>query len=196
MSRYRVNEIFYSLQGEGHWAGTPAVFLRLGGCNLRCNFCDTDFSQTTEMTAYDICAAVAQAGGDCRTIVITGGEPSLQLDDELIEALHASHYYICIETNGTHQLPDGIDWVTCSPKAAFCNGAQPVLTHCNEVKVIFDGVHEPSACGLSADFCYLQPCDTGDAEQNRRITAQCVEYCKSHPTWRLSLQQHKLLDIK
>ena len=193
---YRINEIFYSLQGEGHWAGTPAVFVRFSGCNLRCHFCDTDFGDSTEMSAEAIVEAVLDAGGDCRTVIITGGEPALQLDENLLLALHSHHFYVCIETNGTRPLPDSIDWITCSPKAAFCPNATPVLTRCNEVKVVFDGTGEPCDCGIDADYYYLQPCDTGDAARNALITQQCVDYCKCHPRWRLSLQQHKLLNIR
>lgn len=119
---YRVNEIFYSLQGEGRWMGRPAVFLRMSGCNLRCPFCDTDFKGYKEMTAEEIADACAQKGGECQFIVITGGEPTLQVDATLTQTLHAKGFYLAMETNGTHPIPEGIDWVTCSPKGDFTEG--------------------------------------------------------------------------
>ena len=109
---YRVNEIFYSLQGEGYWTGTPMVFLRFSGCNLKCPFCDTDHSSYQEMSAGEIVAEMLQAGGDCRRACVTGGEPSLQLDKALVEALHGAGFEVHVETNGTRPLPAGVDWVT------------------------------------------------------------------------------------
>ena len=111
---YRVNEIFYSLQGEGANTGTPAVFVRFAGCNLRCPFCDTEFDSYTEMTAAEIADEIGRFPADF--VVLTGGEPSLQVDDALVETLHARDLVIAVETNGTRPLPADIDWVTCSPK--------------------------------------------------------------------------------
>ena len=180
MKTYRVNEIFYSLQGEGRWTGRPAVFVRMSGCNLACPFCDTDFTHYTEMTAQDIVEQCRRTGGDCRFIVLTGGEPSLQADDALIEAWHQDGYYVAVETNGTHLLPQNIDWITCSPKTAF----------------VFDDKHPVDCCHLKADYRYLQPCDTGNAEQNAIIMKHCIEYIKQHPEWQLSLQTHKIIGIQ
>ena len=101
---YKVNEIFYSLQGEGRWSGRPAVFVRMSGCNLKCPFCDTDFKGYKEMSAEDILAACLEKGGDCRFIVLTGGEPTLQVDAELIHLLHQQGYYLSMETDGTHEV--------------------------------------------------------------------------------------------
>ena len=112
MTSYRINEIFYSLQGEGFWTGTPAVFVRFSGCNLRCPFCDTAHQAFTPMSADDILSACSEAP----VVVLTGGEPGLQVDAALIEALHGAGYRVHIETNGTVALPGGIDWVTLSPK--------------------------------------------------------------------------------
>lgn len=111
---YAVNEIFYSLQGEGYYTGTPAVFLRFSGCNRRCAFCDTDFAAYTEMSAAQIVEAVSAF--PARHIVVTGGEPLLQLDDKLVRALRGAGFYIQVETNGSMPVPTGVDWVTCSPK--------------------------------------------------------------------------------
>jgi len=118
---YKINEVFYTLQGEGAHSGIPAVFVRFSGCNLRCPWCDTEFTSFTPMTADEIVSTAlslyeADTQGRRRMMVLTGGEPSLQVDDALIAALHAAGFYICIETNGTRPLPAGIDWITCSPK--------------------------------------------------------------------------------
>ena len=208
--KYRVNEIFYSLQGEGRNTGRAAVFIRFSGCNLRCSFCDTDFSSYTEMSGDDILEAI-RPWKHCGFVVLTGGEPSLQVDDALVDALHREGFYLAMETNGTHAVPEGIDWVTVSPKVApadFSKGERPQRIH--ELKVIWGPSPNPSLYGgeempqvlktwadmLTTPLLYLQPCDTGDKERNREIIQQCVEYIKEHPEWRLSLQTHKLIDIR
>ena len=194
----RVNEIFYSLQGEGYYSGTPAVFVRLSGCNLRCPFCDTRHESGREMSEKEIVEAVGQY--PARHVVVTGGEPALQLTESLVDALHVAGRYVAVETNGTHPLPDNVDWVTLSPKSAFVDGAEVMLTRANEIKVVYDGIHDPerqlsTRNSQLATLLFLQPCDTGDAARNRQITAATVEYIKQHPEWRLSLQIHKILNI-
>ena len=194
--KYRINEIFYSLQGEGRNTGRAAVFVRFSGCNLRCPFCDTDFKEYTEMTADEILETI-RPWKRCGFVVLTGGEPSLQTDDDLVEALHQEGFYIAMETNGTHSVPEGIDWVTVSPKA----GSEVVIDRADELKVVFDGKENPDSPLTTHHLPlttqkYLQPCDTGNEEQNRQIIQQCVEYIKEHPEWRLSLQTHKLIDIR
>ena len=196
MKQYRVNEIFYSLQGEGRWAGTAAIFVRFSGCNLRCPFCDTDFSKSYIMTADDIIAKMKEVGGQCHFMVFTGGEPSLQLDNQLIEMLHQEGYYISVETNGTHPLPLGVDWITCSPKVEYVTNGKPQLTRASEVKVIFDGRHNVSDYGIQAEEYFIQPCDTGDSERNIQIVQEILEFVKANPKWRLSLQEQKLLSIR
>jgi len=195
--KYRINEIFYSLQGEGRNTGRAAVFVRFSGCNLRCPFCDTDFREYTEMTADEILEAIGP-WKHCGFVVLTGGEPSLQVDDTLVEALHREGFYIAMETNGTHSVPEGIDWVTVSPKNGFVeHAAEVIVERADELKVIFDGVVSPSSLHFPpSTLLYLQPCDTGDEERNREIIGQCVEYIKQHPEWRLSLQTHKLINIR
>jgi organic radical activating enzyme len=195
----RVNEIFYSLQGEGYYSGTPAVFVRLSGCNLRCPFCDTQHKDGTEMSESDIVSAVKQY--PARHVVVTGGEPALQLTESLVDALHAAGRYVAVETNGTHPLPDNVDWITLSPKSAFVDGAEVMLTRADEIKVVYDGIHDPEGqlstlISQLSTLLFLQPCDTGDAARNRQLTAATVEYIKSHPEWRLSLQIHKILNIQ
>ncbi|MCR4919702.1 MAG: 7-carboxy-7-deazaguanine synthase QueE [Prevotella sp.] len=187
---YRVNEIFYSLQGEGRHTGRAAVFVRFSGCNLRCPFCDTAHDSFRQMSAADIVQAIATY--PARFVVLTGGEPALQADEPLTDALHAAGYTIAIETNGTHTLPKGIDWVTLSPKAA-----PVVLRRCNELKLLFlSPSFRPDTQGIDADYYYLQPCDTGDARRNRLIIEAATAYVLQHPEWRLSLQTHKLAGFR
>lgn len=191
----RINEIFYSLQGEGHNTGRAAVFIRFAGCNLRCPFCDTDFETAALMTDDDIIKAIAPY--PTRFAVITGGEPTLQLDDALVDALHRQGYEIAIETNGTRRVPGGIDWITVSPKQAFVGThGIPVVRRCNELKCVFDGQNAVDDYGIEADYYYLQPCDTGDNARNARIAHACMDYIMAHPRWRLSLQTHKLIGFK
>lgn len=189
----RVNEIFYSLQGEGFFTGTAAVFVRLSGCNLRCSFCDTDHDSGREMSVREIVDAILPY--PTRHVVITGGEPALQLSDQLVDTLHSHGYFIQIETNGTRELPDGIDWITCSPKYA-----RLVLTSVDELKIVYEGPQSEAAimtakATIPAKYLCVQPCHTPDPERNAGILAGCIDFVKSNPEWRLSLQTHKLLNI-
>lgn len=180
---YAVNEIFYSLQGEGYFTGTPAVFLRFSGCNRCCPFCDTDHSSSAAMTAEEI--ADACASFPARHVVVTGGEPLLQLDDILVRALHVRNLFIQIETNGSLPVPTGVDWVTCSPKEA--PWAVDVV---DELKIVYQGQDvESIASHFSTPKLFLQPC-------SGRNIAETVAYILEHPKWRLSLQTHKLIDIR
>lgn len=193
----RINEIFYSLQGEGRNTGRPAVFIRFAGCNLRCPFCDTEFTAYREMTDGDILREIAPY--PARLVILTGGEPTLQADEALIERLHACGYSVAMETNGTHQPPPGVDWLTVSPKAGYLPGqpkARPVVRQCDELKCVFDGLTPVDDFGINAKHYLLQPCDTGDEARNRQITEQCVAYILSHPRWQLSLQTHKLIGVR
>jgi organic radical activating enzyme len=179
----KINEIFYSLQGEGAHTGTPAVFVRFSGCNLRCPFCDTQHEAGTMMSDEQILKEVAQY--PARTVVLTGGEPGLWIDEALVEALHALGKRVHIETNGTRRLPQGIDWVTCSPKedGALC------VERVDEVKVVFTGQDVSPFLEIPAKVYFLQPC-------SGRNTEEVIRYILEHPQWRLSLQTHKLLDIR
>lgn len=179
----KINEIFYSLQGEGYHSGTPAVFIRFSGCNLKCSFCDTKHEEGTYMSDNEIIEAVSSFPAN--TVILTGGEPSLQIDDALIKLLHKAGKYICIETNGTHPLPSGIDWITCSPK----EGAPVRLQHIDEVKVVYTGQDLSAYAALKVDWHFLQPCSCSNTEE-------VVDYILCHPEWRLSLQTHKLIDIR
>ena len=209
---YAVKEIFYTLQGEGAQAGRAAVFCRFAGCNLWsgreqdratavCKFCDTDFADTNGPgggkfeTAESLAAAIQQkwpsnSASGRRFVVCTGGEPLLQLDARLIEALHACNFEIAVETNGTIAAPDGINWVCVSPKA----GAALVQRSGDELKVVFpqDGFEPEDFGGLSFRHFFLQPMDGPDRAANTELA---LRYCMQHPQWRLSLQTHKILGI-
>jgi len=209
---YTVKEIYYTLQGEGAQTGRPAVFLRFAGCNLWsgreahrqdavCRFCDTEFVGTDGPgggkfeTAAELAAAVGRAWPDDRAqryVVCTGGEPLLQLDSAAIDALHAAGFEIGVETNGTLEAPDGIDWLCVSPK-----GDAPVVQTCgDELKLVFPQA-EPAAQperfeDLQFEHFFLQPLDSESRDRN---TQEAMRYCLEHPRWRLSLQTHKYLGI-
>lgn len=188
----RVNEIFYSLQGEGHFTGTPAVFVRLSGCNLRCPFCDTDHHASVGMTYAEVVARVAAFPS--RHVVVTGGEPSMQLTDGFIDALHAAGCFVQVETNGTLPLPPSVDWVTCSPK-----DAPVVLDRIDELKVVYSGQPMDGYAPLMAIAAEwrLQPCDVpGDPSASERHLRAAIAYTLANPRWRLSLQTHKLISIR
>lgn len=192
---YNVNEIFYSIQGEGANAGKAAVFVRFSGCNLACGFCDTDHRESTPMTATEITDKASAYAS--RLVVLTGGEPGLWVDDELVSCLKKAGFTIAIETNGTCRLPAGIDYVTMSPKNQFCDNAEPVLESCDELKLVFTEGVEPSRYDhITARERIIQPCDTGDNETNDRLTALALDYVMAHPRWRLGLQLHKLLNVR
>ncbi|MGL4766723.1 MAG: 7-carboxy-7-deazaguanine synthase [Formosimonas sp.] len=207
---YTVKEIFYTLQGEGRQAGRAAVFCRFSGCNLwtgreqdrasaACNFCDTDFVGTGEdggkfAQAADLAQRIAhewRGVGGVPYVVFTGGEPLLQLDAALIEAMHAHGFEIAVETNGTLAAPAGIDWICVSPKSR-----NPLVqTSGHELKLVypqFDALPETFAHLDFAHF-YLQPMD--NVLQNDNIRA-AIDYCQAHPQWQLSLQTHKLTGIR
>lgn len=209
---YAVKEVFYTLQGEGAQSGRAAVFCRFAGCNLWsgreadrasavCQFCDTDFVGVNGPGggkfehADDLAEAIngiwpATGAGDRRFVVCTGGEPLLQLDRALIDALHARDFEIAVETNGTQAAPEGIDWVCVSPKA----GAPLVQTSGDELKLVFPQEKARPEQFEHLDFrnFFLQPMDGPARETNTQLALQ---YCMTHPKWRLSLQTHKLLGI-
>lgn len=190
----RVNEIFYSLQGEGRFTGTPAVFLRLSGCNLKCSFCDTSHEDGVEMEPAEIIGEILKYPS--RHIVITGGEPSLQLDRDFVDSLHQHGYFVQVETNGVNRLPDNVDWITCSPKY------KPICyDEVQEIKYVYEGRESEEKIlslfrSVRAQVYYLQPCDVNNPERNAEILAGCINFIKAHPEWKLSLQTHKILNIR
>lgn len=208
---YSVKEVFFTLQGEGANTGRAAVFCRFAGCNLWsgkekhratavCNFCDTDFVGTDGVSggkyqcARELAAAVERAWlpeSNCaRFVVCTGGEPLLQLDGELIDQLHSRGFEVAVETNGTLKAPAAIDWICVSPKS----GTTPVQRTGNELKLVFPqvGIDPGDFETWAFDHFFLQPMDGLMREQN---TALAVDYCKTHPHWRLGLQMHKVARI-
>jgi 7-carboxy-7-deazaguanine synthase (Cx14CxxC type) len=210
---YSIKEIFFTLQGEGANTGRAAVFCRFAGCNLWsghekdrgqavCQFCDTDFVGTDGTggghfaTATDVAQAVAsawpsQSAPRSRPLVVcTGGEPLLQLDEELVAAFHQAGFEIAIETNGTRLPPQGINWICVSPKA----GADLVLRSGHELKLVFpqDGAEPELYEDLDFQHFFLQPMDGAARDENTQLA---LRYCLEHPQWRLSLQTHKLLGI-
>jgi len=208
---FTVKEIFYTLQGEGVHAGRPAVFCRFSGCNLWtgreedradavCRFCDTDFFgvgsdggkfATADALADAIEARWPRAEGGRRYVVCTGGEPLLQLDAPLVDALHARGFEVAVETNGTQPAPAGLDWVCVSPKA----NAPLVLTQGDELKLVYPQAGGEPERYTQLDFAHfsLQPMDGPDLARN---TEAALAYCLEHPQWRLSLQTHKALGIR
>ena len=194
---FRINEIFYSLQGEGYHTGTPAVFVRFSGCNLHCAFCDTQHQEGKMMSLEDIVAAIKKYP-NAPLIVLTGGEPSLFIDEVFVKALQTTGKRVAIETNGTRALPDALDWVTLSPKAGFDGGdVEPVvLKRCDELKVVYLGQDLKRYDGFQADHRFLQPCFSEDENQRQANMKSCVEAVMKHPGWRLSLQVHRFLGIR
>ena len=209
---YAVKEIFYTLQGEGANAGTPAVFCRFAGCNLWsgreedragavCRFCDTEFVGTDGTgggrfeTPAALAAAVARqlppGARPPHLVVCTGGEPLLQLDAPLVDALHAAGFRVAVETNGTQAAPPGLDWICVSPKA----GAPLALARGDELKLVYPqpGAEPERFEALDFRHFFLQPMDGPVRERNTRLA---VDYCLAHPRWRLSVQTHKMIGIR
>jgi len=208
---YQVKEIFYSIQGEGYYSGRPAVFCRFTGCNLwsgkdedrkkaLCRFCDTDFvgSDGTAGGVYEDVNLLVEKiachwpqSGTHRFVVCTGGEPLLQMDDKLITALHGAGFEIAVETNGTIEVPDGIDWICVSPKA----GVELRQTGGDELKLVYPqaGLDPEQYLKLNFRYFFLQPMDGVNREEAIR---QTLDYVLSHPQWRISMQLHKILNIR
>ena len=213
MSAYKIKEIYYTLQGEGAHTGRAAVFCRFSGCNLWsgreedrhkaiCKFCDTDFwgidgeNGGKYATPKDLATKINSLWPKENKIgqpyvVFTGGEPLLQLDQKAVDALHEIGFEIAIETNGTLEPPKGIDWICMSPKA----GTEIKITKGNELKLVFPqlGAEPEKFDDLDFEYFYLQPMDGLLVEENTKLT---LRYCLEHPQWNMSLQTHKLLDIK
>ena len=195
---YRINEIFYSLQGEGYHTGTPAVFVRFSGCNLRCAFCDTQHQEGKMMSLQAIIEEVNRYP-NAPLVVLTGGEPSLFIDEAFVAELRIKTCkYIAIETNGTRPLPSNLDWVTLSPKTGFEGGdLEPcVLKTCDELKVVYLGQDLRQYETIRAIHRFLQPCFSENENQCQINMKACVDAVMNNPGWRLSLQIHRILNIR
>jgi len=209
---YSIKEMYYTLQGEGFHTGRAAVFIRFSGCNLWsgreedrptaiCRFCDTDFLGTDGPGggAFETAAAIVQRAGKLwpktgdpnSFVVCTGGEPLLQLDRQLVDALHVAGFEIALESNGTILPPDDIDWTCVSPKA----GAELAVKEGNELKFVFpqEGIDPQEYLYLEFEHFYLQPMAGPEVEANAKAA---LDYCLAHPEWKLSLQIHKILNIR
>jgi len=194
---YRINEIFHSLQGEGFHTGTPAVFVRFSGCNLRCHFCDTQHQEGETMSLQEIVDEVNKYP-QAPLLVLTGGEPSLFIDEAFVAELkQKTGKRIAIETNGTRPLPGNLDWVTLSPKTAFAGGDlfPCILKHCDELKVVYLGQDLSQYADVEAQYRFLQPCFCENETQRQANMKACVDAVMQNPGWRLSLQIHRVLNI-
>lgn len=189
----KINEIFYSIQGEGFHTGTPAVFVRFSGCNLKCSFCDTKHEEGQFMSDEEICSEIAKY--PAKMVVLTGGEPSLWIDEAFIREVHKVVPYIAIETNGTRELPSfGIDWITCSPKHG--KGSKLRIGSADELKVVYEGQDVSGYLNFPAAHYYLQPCDIQNEELNNDNLQMTIKHILDNPIWRLSLQTQKITKVK
>ena len=194
MRTYRVNEIFYSIQGEGQFAGTPAVFVRFSGCNLSCPWCDTDYESCEDMTASELEDAVGKLmmGHEGAIVVLTGGEPALQLheDEPLFRCFNT---LVCIETNGTRPVPGWVEWITVSPKNAL--PLRDIVPAPSELKFVFEPEHIPYYLSMQDADCRIsiQPLARRDGTTNLR---EALEFVLAHPRFKLSVQLHKLIGVR
>ena len=204
---YRVNEIFYSIQGEGYWAGRPAVFVRFSNCNLWsgheadrataiCTFCDTDFVAGTDMTAEQIvdaaCAELPHPSGEQPMVIYTGGEPLLQLDDELVAAFRRVGFYQAIETNGTLPLRVDLDWVCVSPKTPTVR-----ITAGDELKLVYPQGNLAPARFANLDFTHFWISPMNDGDRINPVHADAAyAFVLKHPRWRLNTQTHKVIGVR
>lgn len=191
----KVREIFYSIQGEGAKQGTASIFIRLSNCNLNCWFCDTDWSTGTEMSIKEIKKEISKY--PCKEIVWTGGEPTLQLTDEILKQFHG--YYHCIESNGTNEIPSLINYIVISPKDT---GLHKSIKKVNEIRIPLSSLNDyPDVKEYPmADNYFVSPLFLGKPKERFQLNISniefCIEFIKKNPEWRLSLQIHKLLKIR
>ena len=198
MKRYMINEIFYSLQGEGVRSGTPNFFLRFSGCNQTCSIeshgfdCDTEFVSGQNMNLDEVVSELRALSPKCEWIILTGGEPALQVDEELIDRLHHEGYKLAIETNGSLELPPGIDWITVSPKVAEHVIRQRTADEVKYVRHYGQGIPKTV---VKAKHHLISPAFNGGTLELRTLE-WCIKLCKENPPWRLSVQQHKFWNVR
>lgn len=191
MTKYKVNKIFYSLQGEGARVGIPQVFVRFRGCNLNCSFCDTDHSSSyTEMTAQEIVAECRRIGNGCASVSLCGGEPTLQLDAFLIAEFKRYGWFISIETNGLLPVPAGVDYIVCSPKTA-----KIAPDNIDELRYVVKAGDKLPVPHKHADWLFLSPCFDGE-QPNLENILYCIKLVRENPEWRLGMQWHKFIGIQ
>ncbi|MCP4763929.1 MAG: 7-carboxy-7-deazaguanine synthase QueE [archaeon] len=188
MTKYKVNKIFYSLQGEGKRTGTPQVFLRFSGCNLKCSFCDTEHESHTLMTTNEILEKCLEVSNGCKNISFCGGEPTLQLTDELIKTFKG--WYKSIETNGLKPVVNGIDYVVCSPKT---KKIEP--DNIDELRFVIVNGQKLPKINKKAKKYFLSPCFDGE-KLNIDNLNYCIKIVKENPSFNLSIQSHKLINIE
>jgi organic radical activating enzyme len=195
MKTYKINEIFYSIQGEGFYAGTPAIFIRFANCNLKCDFCDTEHEVKLELTRDEIYNKIKEY--PCRHIVLTGGEPTMQVDMELAFSLRLKNYYLQIETNGTNKIKNAdidfssaIDWITVSPKINW------IEQQGNELKLVYLKQDLKQYEKANFNHFYLQPKFSESPEETKYNINETIKAIKENPKWKLSLQIQKLINIK
>lgn len=193
---YKINEIFYSLQGEGAFSGAPAIFIRFSGCNKKCWFCDTEYDTFNEYTISDLLAAIKEY--PCNRVILTGGEPMLQVDKDIIDSLHFYHYVVHIETNGSIEIPRDklqFDWITVSPKDDQWHQRSG-----DELKVVYAGQSIDELKQYTEGYFthyYLQPCFiSGDKNKTNNYLKETIKVCKENSIWKLSAQMHKVWNIR
>lgn len=192
MQKLNINEIFYSLQGEGIRAGTPNIFIRLSGCNLECKFCDTEFESGKDYTLNEILEYISQF--NCKNIIWTGGEPTLQLNESMITFFKDAGYYQSLETNGSNEIPKGFDFICCSPKVAE-HVLRKKVKKVNELRYVRNKTQSIPIPQIEADYYFLSPEFNGD-KMNYESLNNCINLIKENPKWRLSIQQHKIWKVQ
>lgn len=193
---WKIHKIFYSLIGEGFFTGTPAVFISFAGCNLHCSFCDAADLDGSNMSLYQIVNEIKKYP-NAHHIVLTGGEPAIFIDQDFVDAIKRTGKFIIIETNGTKNLPKGIDWVTFSPKHSFAGGdaAPLLLKECNELRVVYLGQDISQYAAIKAEHRYLQPCYCEEEEMRKYILRSCINAVLANPDWALSMQIQRIIGI-
>ena len=191
----KVNEIFYSIQGEGQRVGTANIFIRLAGCDLTCGFCDTEFESYNEYALPELVQKLNEFDTDCPNIIWTGGEPALQLDMEIVKYFHDNDYYQSIETNGNNKVPAGLDYIVVSPKVAEHvvkkNFKDTIVNELRYTRHSGQGIPKPS---IEAEHKFISPIFNGNSLDGKNLN-HCIKLVKDNPEWKLSIQIHKLLKI-